>query len=286
MKLKLLLLGVLLISGCSTKFGYNNIDWLIHWYVDDYVDLDQQQRKQFDAQMEKFLAWHRDTELPLYRSQLVEIQQKVTVGDLNQQQWYGHLDQIRQHYSRSRDELAVLMAPLATTLTDEQVDELFAELKDQDEEDREDELAETPEQDRQERFERMVERMESWFGQFNGQQIALLEKYVDNYESSFFQRMDFRARIQQAMAVLLEQRNSRADFESQLVALIQNPEKYQGAELIESRAQRSRQYAALLAEINKTLSVGQREHLVEEIQDLVDDIDDLMLPSFRERSAT
>ncbi len=286
MRLKLLLLGVLLISGCSTKFGYNNIDWLIHWYVDDYVDLDQQQRKQFDTQMDMFLAWHRDTELPLYRSQLVDIQQKVTVGDLDQQQWLGHLDQIRQHYTRSRDEFANLMAPLASTLTDEQVSELFAELKDQDEEDREDELAETPEQDRQDRLERMVERMESWFGQFNGRQIALLESYVDNYESSFMQRMDYRARFQQASALLLEQRNGREDFESELVFMIQNPEQYQGEELKSLREQRSKQFAALLADINKTLSVAQREHLVEEIQDLIDDVDDLMLPSFRERSTT
>ena len=31
-------LNLMLLAGCSTKFTYNNLDWLIHWYVDDYVE--------------------------------------------------------------------------------------------------------------------------------------------------------------------------------------------------------------------------------------------------------
>ena len=163
MRKVLLLSSVLFLSGCTLQFGYNNIDWLVHWYVDDYVDLDREQREQFDTQMDKFLAWHRDNELPRYRNQLTELQQQVKSGSVSSEQWLDHLTRVRQHWWQSRDEMAELMVPLANTLSDAQVAALFDELKDQNEESREEELAETPEQDREERFERMIERLETWY---------------------------------------------------------------------------------------------------------------------------
>ena len=57
MKKLTLLLWIVLLSGCSTKFAYNNIDWLVNWYIDDYVVLDTQQEKQFDAILDKWTAW-------------------------------------------------------------------------------------------------------------------------------------------------------------------------------------------------------------------------------------
>ena len=62
-----LLGGVLFLGACSsTTFVYNRLDFLVPWYVDDYVDLNQQQKQHLDGLLEPFLVWHRARELPDY----------------------------------------------------------------------------------------------------------------------------------------------------------------------------------------------------------------------------
>ena len=71
--LQSLLLCVIL-AGCTTSFTYNQLDWLIPWYVDGYVDLTREQRKTLRAQLEPFLSWHRNEELKRYIEILDEIE--------------------------------------------------------------------------------------------------------------------------------------------------------------------------------------------------------------------
>ena len=52
------LLGLTL-TGCSTKFIYNWLDWAIEWEVADYVDLNRQQEAQLEQMLDEMLAWHR-----------------------------------------------------------------------------------------------------------------------------------------------------------------------------------------------------------------------------------
>ena len=55
-----------LLSGCSNTFIYNQLDWLIPWYVSDYLNLDSAQKKSFKTQLLPLLDWHRNEELQTY----------------------------------------------------------------------------------------------------------------------------------------------------------------------------------------------------------------------------
>jgi hypothetical protein len=55
-----------LLSGCSNTFIYNQLDWLIPWYVSDYLNLDSAQKKSFKTQLLPLLDWHRKEELQTY----------------------------------------------------------------------------------------------------------------------------------------------------------------------------------------------------------------------------
>lgn len=58
---------LLTLTGCSaTQFIYNRVDVLVRWYLDDYVSLDREQQRSFDARLERFLEWHRAEELLTY----------------------------------------------------------------------------------------------------------------------------------------------------------------------------------------------------------------------------
>jgi hypothetical protein len=55
-----------LLSGCSNTFIYNRLDWVIPWYVSDYLNLDSTQKTSFKTQLLPLLDWHRNEELQTY----------------------------------------------------------------------------------------------------------------------------------------------------------------------------------------------------------------------------
>ncbi len=79
-KLLSALLAVLLLAGCGTSFLYNRLDWLIGWYVDDYVELNRAQEKAFEQRLAPVLDWHRREELALYVKLLQQIEADSTAA--------------------------------------------------------------------------------------------------------------------------------------------------------------------------------------------------------------
>ena len=73
----LILLSVLFLSSCATTLVYQNIDWFAYRYVNNYVDLDRDQRRQFKRQVKDLAGWYRDEELPQYLSLLKAIEQDL-----------------------------------------------------------------------------------------------------------------------------------------------------------------------------------------------------------------
>ena len=58
--------ALVLLSACSNTFLYNQLDWIVPWYVDDFVDLNRQQRQDLKTQVRELLTWHRGEELATY----------------------------------------------------------------------------------------------------------------------------------------------------------------------------------------------------------------------------
>lgn len=70
MKNLLAIFVFLLLSGCSSQFAYNNLDWLAYWYIDDYIDFTAEQEVIVDQKLITWLDWHKQQELPRYLSDL------------------------------------------------------------------------------------------------------------------------------------------------------------------------------------------------------------------------
>ena len=67
MKKHILFLCLLLgLANCSAKLIYYHLDWLIPWYVDDYISLDSDQRTMLENRLIQQLEWHCRTQLPDY----------------------------------------------------------------------------------------------------------------------------------------------------------------------------------------------------------------------------
>ena len=71
-------IALFLVSACSsTTYVYNRLDFLLPWYMDDYVDLTAEQEAYLDELLVPFLAWHRAQELPVYLTALNNIEDSL-----------------------------------------------------------------------------------------------------------------------------------------------------------------------------------------------------------------
>ena len=101
-KLLLIFLAVLL-TGCSNTFIYNQLDWLIPWYVGDYLDLNRTQKKYFKSELLPLLDWHRKEELQNYLVflDLIESDLDKSVTAAAVSRWADELvaayDRLKQH---------------------------------------------------------------------------------------------------------------------------------------------------------------------------------------------
>ncbi|GAB3016140.1 DUF6279 family lipoprotein [Bowmanella dokdonensis] len=269
----LLVLGL---AGCSTGFVYTNLDWLVHWYLDDYVNLDRQQKKLFDQHMNEWLDWHRNEELVSYRAHLVRLKQAVEQGPMTQTQWLAEFEQGRAHWQRLLDHLAPELATLALTLEDKQVESIFTEVEDKNRE-REEDRADQDESERlQERHENLVEDLEQWAGRLNEQQKELVGEYAGQFRSNFNNWIIYRRAWQaRAKEMLLEKQDSE-QWKASFAQLLSEPERYQSPEFKRISAYNNALYAKMLEALQPSLSDKQRRHVSRELQELIDDLTDLI----------
>ena len=117
----------------STTFVYNRLDFILPWYLDDYVELDRAQETFLDAQLQPFLAWHRSEELPRYTQILDDIARRLD-GPLTGQDVAAISLEFEQAWFRLEGRSLEWLLALGERLTEEQVQQFLDELWEQQEE--------------------------------------------------------------------------------------------------------------------------------------------------------
>lgn len=121
----ILLLGLL--TGCMAKLSYSFADRIIEWTVSDYVSLDKAQKKQLRLDIDRQLAWHKQTQIVRYRDWLIEFTEQASQG-LNRQWLLAWSEQLTLFWQ----DIALKINPdtiaFLKSLSDRQVEELIASL--------------------------------------------------------------------------------------------------------------------------------------------------------------
>ena len=187
MKKYLLLLSVLLMTGCSTTFAYNNASWLVYWYLDDYVELNSSQEEQFDQMLAQWMSWHRSQELPKYEAQLGEIIEDIKSKNINHERITYHREKVRAHWVRARECIADDLVTLGRTLDEDQIIYMFAALEKENTES-EEEIAERNEKSKKEREKDWVKQnqkgMRRWMGRLSNEQKDFIAGFNTSFEST------------------------------------------------------------------------------------------------------
>ena len=68
-----------LMMACGPRWVYTNLDWLIPWYVDDYVALDTHQDSELAARLKNQMDWHCRTQMPRYADFLRQLRDDLSI---------------------------------------------------------------------------------------------------------------------------------------------------------------------------------------------------------------
>lgn len=171
---------VLLLAGCSsTTFLYNRLDFLVPWYVDDYVELDRAQEQALDELLTPFLDWHRQEELPRYVALLHDAEVMLDSEDGLS---LGEIRDLTREMELAGDRLQTRsldwLLAMGEQLGDEQVREFIASLEEKQAELEEEYLDRDLDEYREDAYDRLLDNCDDYLGRLDRQQKDILRAGV------------------------------------------------------------------------------------------------------------
>ncbi len=274
--LRLLLVTFLLfaLSGCAVKFIYNQLDWLIPWYLDDYVTLDPLQELQFDAQLESYLNWHRRQQLPVYAEFLEWVADAAEDGlDLTE------IEQIQlrtegftgQLFSR----LGPSLATLFKTLTDEQIEEMYVNFARENDKYRKKYIEEKEIKQRYKRAKDVSKFIQRWTGPLEEAQQDKISQWSRQYKLMGEEFLQSRQNWQLRLKDVLQQRHDGDQFERLLNDLFANRGLGRSDQFKQKLDHNQQRLKQLYLDLDQSLSPDQRRHLINKLHAYAEDFREL-----------
>ncbi len=174
LRTSILVVFLALLSACSNTFLYNQLDWLITWYVDDYVDLSREQRRDLREQVRELLAWHRKEELATYIVMLDDIERDLA-EPVTGEQVENWANKAYAAYLRLEERMLPVAFELGNQLTDEQMAEFVEGLYRDQEKLEEKYLTRTDEEYLEESRENLADNLADILGRLSSEQLAVIE---------------------------------------------------------------------------------------------------------------
>ncbi|MCO7188386.1 MULTISPECIES: DUF6279 family lipoprotein [unclassified Pseudoalteromonas] len=275
MRKLLMVLALLTMTGCSTKFIYKNADWLSYWYLDDYVSLTDEQEAQFDERLLAWLDWHKSQELTQYAQQLTMLKSDIENDKITLERIGYHRAQMLEHWHRLRNKVVPDLVEMAPMLSDAQVSELFDEIA-EGEVERTEKRAKRSEQKKHKRWlKERKNNLKRWIGRLSAEQEGRIEQLYDQQISTAALWSDYRARYQGELRALFAQPGRGDVFKARLSELLMAPEVYRSEQLNLANEQNSKANHQYLLDVYQSLSEKQKKRLVAELDDLIEDIESL-----------
>jgi hypothetical protein len=199
----ILLIALILLSACSNTFMYNQLDWLIPWYMDDYVDLDREQRRAFKAQLRDLLGWHRSEELASYILILdgirEDLQEPVTGSDVE-----GWANLGLAAYERIEERMLPMLFDLGRQLSDPQMEAFLQRLEQGQRELEEEYLERTDEEYTRDGQENLEDSLSDVLGRLTDEQEQVIAGAAASLQRFDFAWLEERRQWLETLATLLQ----------------------------------------------------------------------------------
>ena len=266
-KLIAITLTLMLLTACSTRWVYNQLDWLIPWYLDDYVSINEFQEPEFSAALDDLLHWHRTTQLTLYRQELQAI--KASINEpFDNDKFEGHYQAFNGFIEATFNQVGKTFSPLITKMTEQQKIELLENLAEKNAEYAEKNIEIGEQAYRQKTLERIQDFMQDALGELSEQQLDLLNQWAEDKPWMAPDLYQNRLNWQQNLRQVLE---SNVVDSSAVNSLFTNPQQHWSQGFEAKTALNQQQMQWLIRKLIPTLSESQRQHLLQKLDRYIED---------------
>ncbi|MEZ9565933.1 DUF6279 family lipoprotein [Vibrio artabrorum] len=261
------LLFCFLLAGCGTKFAYNNIDWLIIRYIEDFVSLSKSQESELDERLNVLQQWHKDTQLPLYITQLEAIE-KVDRSELNSTFIVGQSDQIKNHIRTIINQFSPDIYALSMQLSPKQDSQFLKNFREKQQDYYEEKLRLNDEDSRARYRSRIEARLERWLGSVSKEQKQIIFVWSQAWVNTNENWRQYQNTIYQDISTLMEKKADLHIAQPIIMNLLLNNETYYPDELESQLEQNMQTSAKFLVDIAAVSSDKQWAYFMTELASL------------------
>ena len=256
---------VFALGGCTVRIAYNQLDWLIPWYLEDYFEPQGAQKTLFAEQLQAFLSWHRTHQLPQYADFLEQVASWAEVG-LQQENIEFVQDRSAEFAEAMIQRLTPTFMGLLVSSTEKQVIDLFEQLELDTQEFQEDYIEEEPQAQRKARSKEVSRYVQRWTGKLNREQRQLIDNWSQQYFLMGEELFQSRLAWQQQFAKVLQMRHDPDAYQEAFIALSRDSD-YGQSDLLKSKLE---QNGALLLQLyyqlDHSLTPKQRKRMVSRLR--------------------
>ena len=259
---------ILLMTGCSLRFYYNKINWLVSWYKNEYLQLNEVQEKQFKNALNKLLKWHRFEALPQYAIFLETIEEDFA-KPLDQEQLISHQKTIGKFANEFFVRASNNFAPILATLSKDQINYLFDALNESNDKYLEKQVS-APEDDiRLERLEGIKNWLERALGEITKKQEEETKTLV--FSQTLFGQFRFGNRLkwQKSLRQILESKANTKEKIKLIQKLIRERSLNHSDEFKLASISNTQKTYLWLIELQKNLSKEQKIFLNKHINNYI-----------------
>lgn len=272
MRVTMLLIISVLLSSCSSQFAYRHLDWIALWYFDDYLELTRQQERNLETELSQLLKWHKGSELPKYRLQLQAITVDLTTLPLSESVIAHHIDSFNQHWQNIRQRISEHVSPMAAQLNEQQVNYLFTQLEERNQDRLEDYLELTADERKENKLEKIEELLIDWLGSINAVQATVLYTFINKQQDVTLPRIAYlrayQTELKQAMQPPIDI--------AALQVLLNNPDQFKSTEYINLQNSNRQNIAAFIRQLSVHIQPEQITHLQKKLNDYMGTIDSIL----------
>ncbi len=247
-QIAVLQLFLLLFSGCTVQYVYNNADNFISKEINSLLDLNRTQKKALKAELRELHRWHRSTQLPDY-AQYIHSLSKQTRGPVSESDVANVFEQLSMWGEEVQQQALPIVTETLASLSDKQVDNLARNLKEENDsrikEKSDSSLANT----QKNWANKFGGRLERFTGKLNRAQKAYITLRSAEYISETELSIQNYQQWQTSLLELLEHRNNKPLFTTEISKLFINADDHFSDEFkqtIEHNKQLNRQTTAYI----------------------------------------
>jgi hypothetical protein len=270
-----LLMALFVLGGC-TRIGlaYRNLDIIIPWSLNDYLDMNASQKDWLDERLKQHLSWHCTTQLPDYLNWLDRLQRMVETNQVTPDGLQARTDEAKLAIAQISRQITPSAVELLAQLDDKQVVEMqdaFAK----DQRKRENEFLKQPlPKQISDRAERMEKRLSPWMGKLSAEQQQRIQSWSASLGEQNRAWLDNRAHWQKLFVATVQDRQS-PDFPNKIAKLLQDRETFWTPEYREAYDRTEQAAISLLVDLMAQSTPEQRQRLLAKIADTRKDFTDL-----------